>query len=243
MVKQLVLALLDGVINADFNASGSSSSSVLSASSLTSDSGANSYANSSKNIVSNSNDDDDDEDGDVCRICRNSGDVDNPLRYPCVCSGSIKFVHQDCLLRWLNHSNAPKCEICEHPFLISPVYAENAPANLTYNDFVIGISTKIYHVLQFIPRLTFVLFMWLVHIPFYTFWVCRFSFVTSFGECMKLYRSHHGALLTDCLHGFLLSAIIMCIYVSLMDYFIDLLGDDGGWWRVDFKIFRCCRSY
>ncbi|XP_057533160.1 probable E3 ubiquitin ligase SUD1 [Amaranthus tricolor] len=54
--------------------------------------------------------DDDDKDEDVCRICRNPGEADNPLRYPCACSGSIKFVHQDCLLQWLNHSNARQCE-------------------------------------------------------------------------------------------------------------------------------------
>ncbi|THG21837.1 hypothetical protein TEA_001443 [Camellia sinensis var. sinensis] len=54
--------------------------------------------------------DDDDEEEDVCRICRNPGDNENPLRYPCACSGSIKFVHQDCLLQWLNHSNARQCE-------------------------------------------------------------------------------------------------------------------------------------
>lgn len=55
--------------------------------------------------------DDDDDEGDVCRICRNPGDAENPLRYPCACSGSIKFVHQDCLLQWLNHSNARQCEV------------------------------------------------------------------------------------------------------------------------------------
>lgn len=52
-----------------------------------------------------------DEEGDVCRICRNPGDVDNPLRYPCACSGSIKYVHQECLLQWLNHSNSRQCEV------------------------------------------------------------------------------------------------------------------------------------
>lgn len=61
--------------------------------------------------------DDEDEEGDVCRICRNPGDVDNPLRYPCACSGSIKFVHQDCLLQWLNHSNARQCEV-PFPYLL-----------------------------------------------------------------------------------------------------------------------------
>lgn len=54
---------------------------------------------------------DDEEEEDVCRICRNPGDSENPLRYPCACSGSIKFVHQDCLLQWLNHSNARQCEV------------------------------------------------------------------------------------------------------------------------------------
>lgn len=55
--------------------------------------------------------DEEEEEEDVCRICRNPGDPDNPLRYPCACSGSIKFVHQACLLQWLNHSNARQCEV------------------------------------------------------------------------------------------------------------------------------------
>ncbi len=55
--------------------------------------------------------DEEEEEEDVCRICRNPGEPDNPLRYPCACSGSIKYVHQDCLLQWLNHSNARQCEV------------------------------------------------------------------------------------------------------------------------------------
>ncbi|BAS98791.1 Os06g0639100 [Oryza sativa Japonica Group] len=55
--------------------------------------------------------DEEEEEGDVCRICRNPGDDEHPLRYPCACSGSIKFVHQDCLLQWLDHSNSRQCEV------------------------------------------------------------------------------------------------------------------------------------
>jgi E3 ubiquitin-protein ligase MARCH6 len=33
------------------------------------------------------------------------------LYYPCACSGSIKYVHQDCLVQWLNHSKARQCEV------------------------------------------------------------------------------------------------------------------------------------
>ena len=59
--------------------------------------------------------DEEEEEGDVCRICRNRGDEDHPLRYPCACSGSIKFVHQDCLLQWLDHSNSRQCEVKSVP--------------------------------------------------------------------------------------------------------------------------------
>ncbi|KAI7735841.1 hypothetical protein M8C21_009756, partial [Ambrosia artemisiifolia] len=93
-------------------------------------------------------DDDDDEEEDVCRICRNTGDADNPLRYPCACSGSIKFVHQHCLLQWLDHSNARHCEVCKHPFSFSPVYAENAPGRLPFQEFIIAIAMKAYIVMR-----------------------------------------------------------------------------------------------
>lgn len=56
-------------------------------------------------------DGDPDDEEDVCRICRTSGEADSSLYHPCACSGSIKYVHQECLLQWLNHSNARQCEV------------------------------------------------------------------------------------------------------------------------------------
>lgn len=169
-------------------------------------------------------DDDEEEEEEVCRICRNPGDSENPLRYPCACSGSIKFVHQDCLLQWLNHSNARQCEVCKHAFSFSPVYAENAPARLPFQEFIVGMAMKTYHVLQFFLRLSFVLSVWLLIIPFITFWIWRLAFVRSFGEAQRLFLSHISTtvILTDCLHGFLLSASIVFIFLgatSLRDYF------------------------
>ncbi|XP_022638778.1 probable E3 ubiquitin ligase SUD1 isoform X3 [Vigna radiata var. radiata] len=169
-------------------------------------------------------DDEEEEEEDVCRICRNPGDAENPLRYPCACSGSIKFVHQDCLLQWLNHSNARQCEVCKHAFSFSPVYAENAPARLPFQEFVVGMAMKACHVLQFFLRLSFVLSVWLLIIPFITFWIWRLAFVRSLGEAQRLFLSHlsTAVILTDCLHGFLLSASIVFIFLgatSLRDYF------------------------
>ncbi|KAJ4967530.1 hypothetical protein NE237_019379 [Protea cynaroides] len=181
-----------------------------------------SLGDNNKNIASKYEDDEDEED--VCRICRNPGDAENPLRYPCACSGSIKFVHQDCLLQWLNHSNARQCEVCKHAFSFSPVYAENAPTRLPFQEFVVGMAMKACHVLQFFLRLAFVLSVWLLIIPFITFWIWRLAFVRSLGEAHRLFLSHLSTtvILTDCLHGFLLSASIVFIFLgatSLRDYF------------------------
>uniref|UniRef100_A0A0D6QUN6 RING-type E3 ubiquitin transferase n=1 Tax=Araucaria cunninghamii TaxID=56994 RepID=A0A0D6QUN6_ARACU len=169
------------------------------------------------------------EDEDVCRICRTSGDAENPLYYPCACSGSIKYVHQDCLLQWLNHSNARQCEVCKHAFSFSPVYAENAPARLPFTEVLVGTSMKALRGLHFFFRLSFVLSVWLLLIPFVTFWFWRLSFVRSFMEARKLFLSrvstnhiYPALFLTDCLHGFLLSAGIVFIFLgatSMREYF------------------------
>ncbi|KAJ0644175.1 putative Zinc finger, RING-CH-type, Zinc finger, RING/FYVE/PHD-type [Helianthus annuus] len=187
------------------------------------------------NNLSSNRYDDEEEEEDVCRICRNPGDADNPLRYPCACSGSIKYVHQDCLLQWLNHSNARHCEVCKHPFSFSPVYAENAPRRLPFQEFIIGIAMKAYTVIRSFIRLIFVLSVWLLSIPFITFWIWRLSFIRSFNEAKRLFLSHISTtlILTDCLHGFLLSASIVFIFLgaaSLRDYFRHLreLGGQEG---------------
>ncbi|KAE9613615.1 hypothetical protein Lal_00016144 [Lupinus albus] len=218
---------LDGTpIHAETLANSPSSSSSCSSPSSSSSEGKDieATASSSKAPLPAAKYDDDDEEEDVCRICRNPGEADNPLRYPCACSGSIKFVHQDCLLQWLNHSNARQCEVCKHPFSFSPVYADNAPSRLPFQEFVVGMAMKACHVLQFFLRLSFVLSVWLLIIPFITFWIWRLAFVRSFGEAQRLFLSHlsTAVILTDCLHGFLLSASIVFIFLgatSLRDYF------------------------
>uniref|UniRef100_A0A8C4EXE8 E3 ubiquitin-protein ligase MARCHF6 n=1 Tax=Dicentrarchus labrax TaxID=13489 RepID=A0A8C4EXE8_DICLA len=57
---------------------------------------------------------------DICRVCRSEGTQDKPLYHPCVCTGSIKFIHQECLLQWLKHSRKEYCELCKHRFAFTP---------------------------------------------------------------------------------------------------------------------------
>lgn len=51
-----------------------------------------------------------------CRICRGEATDDQPLFHPCLCAGSIKHVHQDCLEQWLKRSGKRQCELCKRPF-------------------------------------------------------------------------------------------------------------------------------
>ncbi|XP_074470451.1 E3 ubiquitin-protein ligase MARCHF7 isoform X1 [Sebastes fasciatus] len=66
--------------------------------------------------------DSDDEEGDLCRICQMGEEsASNPLIQPCRCSGSLQYVHQDCIKRWLlskigsgtNLDAITTCELCK----------------------------------------------------------------------------------------------------------------------------------
>ena len=52
----------------------------------------------------------------ICKICYN-GSEDEPLLSPCNCSGSIKYVHQSCLMKWLK-ARKPVCELCNYKYVI-----------------------------------------------------------------------------------------------------------------------------
>lgn len=65
-----------------------------------------------------------------CRICfENMDSVENPLLSLCKCSGSVKYIHYECLKDWVSNnikkeksSNCffysyfePKCDLCKDP--------------------------------------------------------------------------------------------------------------------------------
>ncbi|KAG8505132.1 putative E3 ubiquitin-protein ligase MARCH10, partial [Galemys pyrenaicus] len=70
---------------------------------------------------------DSEEEGDSCRICQIAGgSPTNPLLEPCGCVGSLQFVHQECLKKWLKvkiTSGADlgaikTCEMCKQGLLV-----------------------------------------------------------------------------------------------------------------------------
>ena len=65
----------------------------------------------------------------TCRICRGEATSSQPLYHPCKCRGSIKYIHQDCLMEWLKHSNksTEKCDICNSPYKFKIIYDPAMP--------------------------------------------------------------------------------------------------------------------
>ncbi|XP_075798273.1 putative E3 ubiquitin-protein ligase MARCHF10 isoform X1 [Microtus pennsylvanicus] len=71
--------------------------------------------------------DSEEEEGDLCRICQIAGgSPTNPLLEPCGCVGSLRFVHQECLKKWLkvkitsgaDLGTVKTCEMCKQNLLV-----------------------------------------------------------------------------------------------------------------------------
>eukprot|EP00111_Clytia_hemisphaerica_P017887 TCONS_00052913-protein len=46
-----------------------------------------------------------------CRVCQCNGD-EEILISPCLCSGSVKWIHESCLIQWMKSSLKDSCELC-----------------------------------------------------------------------------------------------------------------------------------
>ena len=105
------------------------------------------------------------EDRDYCRICRGEGTAEQPLFYPCKCSGSIRFVHQDCLMEWLSHSQKKYCELCKTPFTFTKLYDRSMPETLPLPLFLRQIILHSARGLLKWTRFFMVGFVWLGWLP------------------------------------------------------------------------------
>ena len=117
-------------------------------------------------------------DPDTCRICRGEGTEDEPLFYPCKCSGSIKYVHQDCLMEWLSHSQKKHCELCKTPFRFTKLYAPDMPKQLPILVFLRHVGKYMLHNIAAWLRAVLVASVWLGWLPYlmrsvwsFLFWI------------------------------------------------------------------------
>ncbi|KAI0425825.1 hypothetical protein F5Y09DRAFT_320686 [Xylaria sp. FL1042] len=103
---------------------------------------------------------------DTCRICRGEATDDEPLFFPCKCSGSIKYVHQDCLMEWLSHSQKKHCELCKTPFRFTKLYSPDMPKHLPFHIFVHHMTRYLIRNFLVWLRAALVTSVWLGWLPY-----------------------------------------------------------------------------
>eukprot|EP00163_Fabomonas_tropica_P029771 TRINITY_DN6510_c0_g1_i1.p1 TRINITY_DN6510_c0_g1~~TRINITY_DN6510_c0_g1_i1.p1 ORF type:complete len:1337 (-),score=210.54 TRINITY_DN6510_c0_g1_i1:93-4103(-) len=165
----------------------------------------------------------DEEEEPFCRVCRCPSEPDHELYAPCLCSGSIKWIHDDCLLQWLQVSynrsgqvEGAVCELCATPFKFSNVYADNAPSVVSWWDFVEGIGTKAWDAFKGLMRIVFVIFLWVICLPFCSTHLAKIMLSRTWHEL--LHSISLDNFLLDCLIGIVIAAGIVLVILGVSGY-------------------------
>ncbi|VDK28023.1 unnamed protein product, partial [Gongylonema pulchrum] len=159
---------------------------------------------------------DDGETTDICRVCRSAGD--SALYYPCLCTGSIKYVHQDCLMEWLKYSKKEVCELCSHKYSFQPIYRSDMPPTLPLSEIIRGIVLNMGRILRSWAIYTLVLIAWLGVVPVTACRIYRMVFSASFSNILSLPFQLFvlDNLLGDCIKGCFIVSIFLCAFISLV---------------------------
>ena len=143
-----------------------------------------------------------------CRVCRGEAEENRPLLAPCLCSGSIMFCHQDCLVEWLAHSKKDKCELCNTKYVFKPEYDPSMPAEIPVSTILWNTINKLFK--EWFPltmRMVIVIMLWL----------CVMPFVTSLIYCWAMHsgRSYPGVR-SGILSGLVLAGTIALTFIVLV---------------------------
>ncbi|KFD68400.1 hypothetical protein M514_04103 [Trichuris suis] len=160
----------------------------------------------------------DSEGPDICRVCRMEGTPEMPLYYPCLCTGSIKFIHQECLTEWLKYSKKEMCELCSHKYEFMPVYHPDMPVRLPFMEVVAGFTKSALQVVRCWLHLTFVLAVWLGVVPLAA---CRLNRLLFRGTLNSLITLPFDMLslkniMADFVQGVIIITVTMCAFISLI---------------------------
>ncbi|CAH1780425.1 unnamed protein product [Owenia fusiformis] len=169
---------------------------------------------------------------DICRVCRSEGGQERPLYHPCVCTGSIKFVHQDCLLQWLKYSRKEYCELCKHRFAFQPIYSPDMPKRLPIKDIMSGLLKNIGRAVRYWLHYTLVAFAWLGVVPLTACRIYRCLFTGSVSSLLTLPLDMLSTnnLLSDCFQGCFVVTCTLCAFISLVWLREQILHGGGPDW-------------
>lgn len=133
---------------------------------------------------------------DICKVCHQEGKPEQPLFHPCLCAGSIKYIHQECLLMWMKHSKTSNCALCNHHYSFITVYAPDMPQKLSMLEIatyaMFNSITIIKHWLNWVV----VIMLWVLVLPILLYRIRQCLFQSSFDavsdfhlKCNYIYHS------------------------------------------------------
>ncbi|GMR52789.1 hypothetical protein PMAYCL1PPCAC_22984, partial [Pristionchus mayeri] len=175
------------------------------------------------------------DDGDtlMCRVCR--GD-EGDLYYPCLCTGSIKYVHQECLVEWLKYSKKEVCELCNHKYSFEPIYRSDMPKALPIGEIIRGLLLSVRNFLKTWLIYTIVMFAWLGIVPITASRVFTAVFSGSIQSLLMLPISLFSSemVVQDVAKGCLLLFVFVCAFISMLWLREQILhGGPAEWLQLD----------
>ena len=174
------------------------------------------------------------EDEDICRVCRSNGTPEKPLFHPCICTGSIRHVHQDCLIQWLQHSRKEYCELCNYKYTFKPIYSPDMPKRLPVKDLFFGLLTSIGSAVKCWIHYTFVAIAWLGVVPLTASRIYNCVFAGSVSALASLPRDmlSTSSIGQDIMHGCAIVACTLSAFICLIWLRVQVLNGDLPAWLI-----------
>jgi len=169
---------------------------------------------------------------DICRVCRCEGSSERPLFHPCICTGSIKFIHQDCLVQWLRYSKKEFCELCNHRFSFTPIYSPDMPKRIPLRLVLSGLVGTVGRAVQFWLHYTLVAVAWLGVVPLTACRIYRTLFTGSVSTILSLPINVFSTenIMADILQGCAVVTLTLLAFIGLVWLREQILHGGGPVW-------------
>jgi len=169
---------------------------------------------------------------DICRVCRCEGSSERPLFHPCICTGSIKFIHQECLVQWLRYSKKEFCELCNYRFSFTPIYSPDMPKRLPLNLVLSGLAGTVGRAVKFWLHYTLVAVAWLGVVPLTACRIYRTLFTGSVSNILSLPINVFSTenIAADILQGCAVVTLTLLAFIGLVWLREQILHGGGPAW-------------
>lgn len=165
----------------------------------------------------------------ICRVCRSEEVPERPLFHPCICTGTIKFIHQECLIQWMRYSRKEYCELCGHRFSFIPIYSPDMPRRLPLKDLAAGLLSSVATAVKYWLHYTLVAIAWLGLVPLTACRIYRFVFSGSIDTMIPDMSSTEN-ITSDIFHGCFVVTCTLFTFIGLVWLREQVLHGGGPEW-------------